>query len=174
MNESSTLLRTILSDAINLEKNGLSSYLKLARRTNNITGKNMFIQLAIDEFDHQRILEKLYAELAHQNDWPVVEMPESEFETFVPELTEKQVKIRGASGIAELEALTIASAFEQKAMNYYLEKASIVDNEKGKRFLLRLADMEKAHHTIIQAELDYITQTGFWFDIPEFRMDGKF
>ncbi|MBN1153802.1 ferritin family protein [candidate division KSB1 bacterium] len=174
MDQSTNKIRAILSEAIKLEKNGLLKYLRFARNTNDITGKNMFIQLALDEYEHQDILEKQYMNNLNNDDWQMIEIPETTLEKLAPKITPKQERIRGSSGVAEIEALHIALDFEKKAMNYYLENASILDNEAGKEYLLRLADWEKAHYNIIQAELDYINQTGFWFDIPEFRMDGKF
>ncbi len=37
----------------------------------------------------------------------------------------------------------------------------------------KLMEMEEAHYEIIQAELDSITKTGFWFQIPEFNLEEE-
>lgn len=39
---------------------------------------------------------------------------------------------------------------------------------------LRLAEWEDSHFELIQAELDYVKNTGFWFGVHEFKMDGMF
>ncbi|MCK5739570.1 hypothetical protein KAH55_10325 [bacterium] len=49
---------TALQSAILIEEHGLEIYLKFARNTRDEFGKNMFIQLALDENAHRRILEK--------------------------------------------------------------------------------------------------------------------
>jgi hypothetical protein len=33
--------------------------------------------------------------------------------------------------------------------------------------------MEQAHAALIQAEIDNITATGFWFGLPEFTLEGQ-
>jgi hypothetical protein len=33
--------------------------------------------------------------------------------------------------------------------------------------------MEAAHYALIQAEIDSIQQTGFWFGLPEFTLESE-
>jgi len=42
--------------AYEAEKEGLRMYLKLAKKCNVASGKNMFIQLALDEVDHMELI----------------------------------------------------------------------------------------------------------------------
>jgi rubrerythrin len=35
----------------------------------------------------------------------------------------------------------------------------------------RFLEIEDGHIAVVQAELDYISQTGFWFDFQEFDME---
>ncbi|MDZ7378537.1 MAG: rubrerythrin, partial [candidate division KSB1 bacterium] len=44
-----------LQTALAIEDQGLETYLKFARQTKDLTGKNMFIRLAMDEHEHRRI-----------------------------------------------------------------------------------------------------------------------
>ncbi len=37
---------------------------------------------------------------------------------------------------------------------------------------LSLAKEEELHMKILQAEIDSISQSGFWFDMQEFTMEG--
>ena len=55
-----------LKTAIEVEDNGLVTFLKFARRTKDITGKNMFIRLAMDELEHRQILEKQLNKIYHK------------------------------------------------------------------------------------------------------------
>ena len=61
-----------------VEDNGLITFLKFAKQTKDITGKNMFIQLAMDEHEHRLILEKQLNQLLEGGKWVNIEVPKSE------------------------------------------------------------------------------------------------
>lgn len=164
----------ILKTAIEIEDNGILTFLTYARQTKDATGKNMFIRLAIDEHEHRRILEKQLNQLMEGKPWQSVEIPKSEIEKVAPKIREKQQRTRGETGLQEIDALNTALDLERNAVKYFKEQAAIVDEPAAKDLFLRLAEWEEAHFDIIQAELDSIQGTGFWFGIPEFQMDGKF
>ena len=67
-----------------------------------------------------------------------------------------------------------ANTVASNAADFFRGQAEAVNHPDVKALFLRLAEWEDTHYSIIQAELDAIHDTGFWFDIPEFRMDGKF
>jgi rubrerythrin len=163
-----------LKTAIEVEDNGLFTFLKFARQTKDTTGKNMFIRLAMDELEHRRILDKQLTKLLEGGTWENVEVPHSEIEKIAPNIREKQQRTKGSSGLAELDALNTALDLEKKAAKFFREKAEIVEVPEARDLFIRLAEWEEAHFDLIQAELDSIQGTGFWFGIPEFQMDGKF
>ena len=163
-----------LKTAIEIEKNGLVTFLKFAKQTKDETGKNMFIQLALDEDEHRSILEKQLNKLLEDGVWQEVEVPKSAIERVAPKIKEKTQKIKGQSGLAEVDALNAALDLERQAAKFFREKAELVDEAAAKDLFNRLAEWEESHFDIIQAELDAINNTGFWFGIPEFQMDGKY
>ncbi|MBN2011767.1 ferritin family protein [candidate division KSB1 bacterium] len=163
-----------LQGAISIENTGLETYLRFARQTNDITGKNMFIRLAMDELEHQQILTRQLNKLAEGKQWQSENIPLSEIEQVAPTIRDKVKRIRGESGAAEIDALNTALELERKAAAYFRKHAEIIDDVNAKDLFKRLAEWEDAHYDIIQAELDAIIGTGFWFNIQEFRMDGKF
>ncbi len=164
----------ILKTAIEIEDNGILTFLTYARQTKDVTGKNMFIRLAMDEHEHRRILEKQLNQLMEGKSWQTVQIPKAEVEKVAPKIREKQQRTRGESGLQEVDALNTALDLERKAAKYFKEQAAVVDEPEARELFLRLAEWEEAHFDIIQAELDSIQGTGFWFGIPEFQMDGKF
>jgi rubrerythrin len=164
----------ILKTAIEIEDNGMETFLNFARLTKDETGKNMFIRLAQDEMQHRRILEEQLENLMEGKPITKVEIPKSEVEKVLPKIREKQKRTRGESGLLEVDALNTALDLERKAAQYFREQAELVENEDAKSLFIRLAEWEEAHYDIIQAELDSIQGTGFWFGIPEFQMDGKY
>jgi len=163
-----------LKTAIEVEDNGLLIFLKFARRTKDTTGKDMFIRLAMDELEHRRILDKQLNKLLEGGEWENVEVPYSEIEKIAPTVREKQQKTKGEAGMAEIDALNTALDLEKKAADFFREKAEMVEVAEASDLFIRLAEWEEAHFDLIQAELDSIQRTGFWFGIPEFQMDGKF
>jgi rubrerythrin len=163
-----------LQTAIEVEDNGIITFLKFARQTKETTGKNMFIRLAMDEHEHRRILEKQLHTFLENGQWEKIVIPPSELERLRPSIREKQHRTKGESGMAELDALNTALDLEKKTATFFREQAEVVTEPAAKDLFVRLAEWEEAHFDIIQAELDSIQGTGFWFGIPEFQMDGKF
>ena len=169
-NESVEALRT----AMDIEDNGLLTYLQFARQSINETGKNMFIRLAIDEHNHRIILEKQLYELLSNGNWEVIEIPKSEIEKILPAIREKQKRTKDKAELNEIDALHTAFDLERKSAQYYRENAEKFNSKEAKLLFTRLAEWEDTHIDLIQAELDSINQTGLWFGIPEFYMDGKY
>lgn len=173
MSEQATAVKA-LKTAIEIEENGLDAFLNYARQTKDLTGKNMFIRLAMDENEHRRIIEKQLNNLMEGKPLETVEIGRSEIEEVLPKIREKQQRTRGESGLLEIDALNTALDLERKAAKFFRDQADLVDDTEVKEMFLRLAEWEDAHFDLIQAELDSIQGTGFWFGIPEFQMDGKF
>ena len=157
-----------LATALEAEKQSLRGYMRLAWETQDSAGKQMFIRLATDEFEHMRLLET----------WQVDNRPpdtidRSAIERLVPRLSDKSLQIRGKSGQHQLDALNAALELEQSARDFYEEQARQTSPGPARDAFKRLAEMESAHYALLQAEIDNIQQTGFWFDLPEFTLESE-
>lgn len=153
------------------ELHGLDAYLKFAKKTKDETGKNMFIQLAIDEMDHYRILEKAYTETEVDGDLSKITVSESIIQRISPKLEDRDARIKGESGVDQVNALTTALAQERRSMELYRQQLGKPISPQAREIFQRLMEMEEAHYDLIQAELDSINETGFWFQIPEFDLE---
>jgi len=160
-----------LKKAIMVEKEAMKKYMEYAKATKNLAGKNMFITLALDEWNHMSILEKQLDSIVGSGSWYSAEIPISEIESLVPKLKETRTKSNGDSGVTDIEALTTALREEREANSYYLKQAELMTDVAAKNMYMRLAEMEDAHYQIIEAEIDGIKDNGFWLGIPEFTMD---
>jgi rubrerythrin len=158
----------ILDRAIEAEKLSLITYLGFALKTDDLSGKDMFLRLAIDEFSHMRILGEQRTGLCDAGCWREVDVERSEIEDLIPKLQEDGLKIQGASGMNAIEALKIALKSEEEAEKYYRKHADEVEDESARKILRRLAETEAAHRQLIQAEIDYIEGTGYWFGVREY------
>lgn len=160
-----------LEIALNAEKVGLKTYLDFGYQTKDESGKNMFIRLAADEFEHMTILEKQRDSIQQKECWIKVKLEKSEIEKLTPALKGKIKKVKGSEGLDQMSALRTALDLEDRAIKFYREQAQLSTDPKAKDMYERLVTMEQAHYELIQAEIDYIEKTGFWFNLREFSLE---
>jgi len=160
-----------LEIAINAEKTGLKTYLDFGYKTKDESGKNMFMRLASDEFEHMTILEKQRESIQEKECWITVKLAKSDIEKLVPEIKAKSAKIKGTEGLDQMSALRTALDLEDRAIKFYREQAQASSDPKAKDMYEQLVKMEQAHYELIQAEIDYIEKTGFWFNLREFSLE---
>ena len=160
-----------LKKAIMVEKAAMKKYMEYANATKDMSGKDMFVTLALDEWNHMSILEKQLGRISGSDSWSNAEIPKSEIELLVPKLKERKIRNNGESGVSDLGALSTALREEREANEYYLKQAGLMTDAAAKKMYLRLAKMEDAHYQIIEAEIDGIRGSGFWLGFPEFTMD---
>lgn len=72
--------------------------------------------------------------------------------------------------IPELELLKKALDAEIKTSNFYKEMVRTLDGE-GQALFKRFVEIEEGHEAIVQAEINTVSNLGFWFDTPEFRLE---
>jgi rubrerythrin len=157
-----------LATAIEAEKQSLRTYLQLGWDTHDASGKQMFIRLATDEFEHMRLIET----------WPgdqhaSAAIAASTIEHLVPRLSDRSLRIRGTEGQNQLSALQAALELERSAQTFYAEQALKTQEGPTRSMFARLAEMEAAHYALIQAEIDSIQETGFWFGLREFTLESE-
>jgi len=141
----------ILGTALELERKGFRFYIEAEKKTENQTGKKMFSQLAKEEEEHIERLKKMFKDLYPQRsdkDIPLFDVEVSEY-------------------TGEVEALKIAAKMEKKSIEFYTDWA------KGnlESLFSELIEIEKEHLELLQAELDYVQRTGFWFDYFESSLE---
>jgi rubrerythrin len=160
-----------LTTAIEAEKQSLRNYLEFAWNTHDASGKQMFIRLATDEFEHVRLLETQQTSLTQSGGWQPVDLQATAIERLAPRLSDKSLRIRGTEGQNQLSALNTALDLEQSAQAFYENQGRRTQAEPARALFARLAEMEAAHYALIQAEIDNIQQTGFWFGLREFSLE---
>ncbi|MFO7890494.1 MAG: ferritin family protein [bacterium] len=167
-------LEQILKTAMEVEINGMSTFNNLAHKTQNENGKKMFQQLAKDEEEHQAILKNQLEHLTKNGTWKEIQIPQSKVQSLIPKLREKQIRTKGEAKLGEIDALNTALDLERKTAQFFRDQAEKVKDSQAKDMFLRLAEWEDSHFDLIQAELDSVKNTGMWFGVPAFRMDGQY
>jgi rubrerythrin len=170
-NESAVEILKAFTIAKEVELLGLDVYLDFASQTHDTTGKNMFLQLAKDEMMHYRILDEAYKKQDNDASLSDIVIKDSIIQRIVPTLETRDSRVKGKKGLDQENALEAALTQERKAFELfrgYFEKSKAPDTRV---IFQKLMDMEQAHYDLIQAELDSIRETGFWFSIPEFDLE---
>ena len=170
-------LLEVIEAGIELEKKGLLNYLNFAHQSKSITGKNVFIQLAKDEYEHMRILEDLKKKQLEGGTFELPKLPKRVMEKLEevlvkPEHKEQTLKDKG--NLNDVDALKMALDFEKRASAMYEELAKKATDEETKKLAQSLSKWEDSHYDLIQAEIDSITNTGFFMGIKGFEMSERY
>ena len=159
--------------AMETEKRGLEAYLNFAHQTVDETGKNMFILLARDELEHFEVIEKVLSGLQISGRWADIKLRKSLVERVVPKLRGRDMRVKGKRGIDQVQALQAGLEQERRSIELYRSQLATATDQLARKTFRKLMEMEEAHFDIIQAELDNITETGFWFQVPEFNLEEE-
>lgn len=173
MKDMSDQVINVVKEAIKLEINGRSFFDHAAEITQNELGKKMFKKLAQDEIEHLNTFGELFSSIIGGEGWKkFVEEEELRGEySLIDELT---LKVEKEEKKGELGAIRIGMELERKAIDFFEKSAKEASDATAKEIFRRICEEEKLHYDLLQAQYDYVTESGFWFDIAEFQMDGKY
>lgn len=82
-----------------------------------------------------------------------------------------RVAARQGSYAAELDSLHQARAAEKETSALYRQMVLELPPE-GQALFGRFLEIEDEHVTVVQAEIDSVSQMGFWFDLREFDLEA--
>ena len=165
-------VKILISEAIKLEVNGQAFFNHAAEATSNELGKKMFVRLAQEEVKHLETFSRLFSSVIKSDDWKKQVRSE---ELKGPSAVIQQLadRMKRAEGKSEVEALRIGMELEQKAIDFFSGTAGMAD-EAARQIFEKIADEERFHYDLLQAQYDSVTGSGFWLDSSEFKMDGQY
>jgi rubrerythrin len=166
-------VKEFIREAIKLEIRGQEFFLHAAAATSNSLGKKMFLGLAEAEVKHLEVFKKLFSEVIQSDDWKKF-VSEEELRGKSAVIEELAARLRKADDKSDLEALRIGMELELKAIDFFKGCAAKGDDPAAKAIFLKIADEERFHYDLIQAQHDSVSSSGFWLDSAEFQMDGKY
>ncbi len=164
----------IIHRGIYREKDAIRAYIKFAKAVKDPKAKNVLINLADDEVGHLTKLERHLMNIIRNQPWllPKAEEIEAVAEVFRSSAyQDKEIREEDLGKADEIDILKIAVEREIIANRYYLDLAERSQEPEAKGMFLSLAKEEELHMKILQAEIDSIGQSGFWFDMQEFTME---
>jgi len=70
----------------------------------------------------------------------------------------------------ERQVLSVALGLEQETSDYYRRLVARLEGEQ-REFFARFLEIEDGHVAIVQAEIDYLSNNGCWFEFSEFNQE---
>ena len=107
--------------AMEAEKEAYQNYSKMAKKTRNPKGRDMFQQLSEFEMNHYQKLKDLLKSLQEKGEWILYEGTNLKKKT----LPLKAEKPKGQEQLTDMDALKIAIREEKKAQAYYRSMAEL-------------------------------------------------
>ncbi len=164
-------LEEAIKTAINYEIKVRDLYLGSLDNIRDETGRRVFSVLGKEEQGHIDFLEAKLAEWRQSG-----KVKDAKLETVVPakKIIDAGVKKLDAHLAprdfgTEMEMLRKALALEEETSNFYRKMVAQLksDGELFGRFI----EIEEGHQAIVQAEIDYLTRSGTFFDFQEFSLE---
>jgi rubrerythrin len=148
-------LRESIEVAIYREIGARNFYRRISEEIKNSEGVEKFAQLSSDEEGHRVKLEAWFERLVGEKFTAKDEkIEQSEIHGF---------KIDEQTGA--LEALNIAITAEERAREFYAERAEKTDIPELKELFANLSEEEAGHFNLLEAERNAIIGGFYWFDI---------
>jgi rubrerythrin len=170
-------LEKAIKTAIEFETRVKAVYKEASEQVTNPVGKKVFEALAEEEQGH---LDYLNYKL---DEWKTDgKLTPTNLGTKMPKreaIESETKKIEGKvhshdedrSKNTELKMLNNALAVETETGNFYKQMVRELPAE-GQELFARFVEIEEGHLAIVQAEIDYISGPGYWFDFREFDLAG--
>jgi rubrerythrin len=169
-------LEEAITTALDYEGKVYRTYREAMERATNEVGRRVFKTLCDEEKGHLDYLRQRLDEWRSTGTVTVEEL-----DTAIPDIPaihegvqrlRERVAGKPTSKIGtELEMLRRALQVENETSAFYQQMVRSLDAE-GKRLFERFVEIEEGHKAIVQAEIDYVSGTGFWFDTKEFDLSG--
>jgi rubrerythrin len=159
--------------AIEFEKKVHKVYSDAAAKISDPIGQRIFRQLAKEEAGHLSYLQDRLAEWQKNGHVNIRELP-----TVVPDkkrIAEGHKRLANSMkskrpAASEVEFLRRAFEAEKETSAFYHQMVSELSGDHQQLFA-RFVEIEEGHLTIVQAEIDSVQGTGFWFDMQEFDLE---
>ena len=164
----------ILRNAIEMEMEGKEFFRNAAERMKYPRTKDMFKSLVKQEQRHVRVLEEELSRLQDGKGWIA---PTSVKDSRKSSQSHEVFEGAKASASAldpkatELEAIKLGMDIEKRSIEYYRRAGEEVESEEARRVFGWLVGEEAGHLTILKAEYDIRSRSGFYFDSPEFSLE---
>ena len=161
-----------IQTAINYETNIRDIYRNAAQSVLDPEGRRFFKMMGDDEQYHLDYLNERLKTWQETGKLSVEKL-----DSIVPskEMVRKETeKIKARMAAQDLSSIKVilgrALQAEVETSRFYEEMVKKMTRD-GQQMFARFLEIEENHIAAVQAELDYITHTGYWFNFKEFDME---
>jgi rubrerythrin len=170
-------LEEAIKTAIEYEGKVHKAYVEAMERTTHEVGRRVFSTLCEEEKGHLAYLKDRLDEWQRDGAITVAELQtvipsREQIAAGVERLRDKLSGAPSGKQDLELELLRKALAAEVETSEFYQRMVNTLDGD-GQRLFQRFVEIETGHQAIVQAEIDFISGSGFWFDTPEFSLEKE-
>ncbi len=157
----------IFEFALEKEKYSLDYYNQLKNKTNNKGLGSIFSMLADEEKKHVEVVKQMQ----HQTPQTVSETNVLGNATAIFEKMKESMQTFD-DDLGEVELYEKARDIEEKARQFYLEKADVVTNESHREVFRKLAAEEKKHFLLLERICDFVARPKWFLENAEmYRFD---
>lgn len=161
-----------IKTAIVYEKKIRDIYLEGGKAVKDDHGRSFFQAMSTDEQRHVDYLEYKLTQWSETG-----KLVPEKLETTIPsrEAIRKGVKrvkhqMQGEDRGIKQQQLARALKVEIETSEFYRRMVAELSDE-GRELFSRFLEIEESHIEAVQFELDYVSTTGYWFNIKEFDME---
>jgi len=165
-------LEEAITTGIEFEKQVSELYRNAMEKSTDPIGKRIFRVLADEELKHLNYLESRLDELRRTG-----AITAEKLDTALPSeqmirkgISRLETRMTSKDKGSELQMLGKALKVEQDTTDFYRRMARELSDE-GQKIFARFVEIEEGHLAVVQEEIDYLSRTGYWFDIKEFDME---
>ena len=164
---------SILKTAVEMELQGMDFYGRAASKMRNLRGKEMFLSLVNQERVHAEILQDQVDRLSKDKVWLPLKRLKNEASGYPTSVFQdkdiKKIVIGPDAG--ELDVIKLGMEVEKKSVEFYRSAGIGIRSKNAQDIFNWLVAQETGHLTILQAEYDYRTKSGFYMGDPEFSLE---
>lgn len=161
-----------IQTAIGYETKIRDIYRNAAESVSDPTGRKFFKMLGDDEHHHIEYLIdrlKLWQKTGKLSAGKLVSaIPSKEI---IQKETEKVKVYMSKDDLSSIKVILGRALKAEVETSSFYEKMVHEMTDEGQIMFARFLEIEESHIAAVQAELDYITNTGYWFDFKEFDME---
>lgn len=164
-----------LKTALEFEHKVLKVYEEAAKKAADPIGQQVFQVMAKEEAGHVAYLESRLAEWQKGGHISLEEIKSvvPDKERIAAGKRQMAKPVRGTPASAtEVDYLRKALAAEQETSAFYRAMVGEVAEDRRALFA-RFLEIEEGHVAIVEAELDAVSGSGFWFGIKEFDLERE-
>lgn len=157
-----------------MEREGKAFFEDVGKNAKHQRTRDTFMSLVKQEQRHMDILGEELRRLEQGKDWASLRDMKASAPTY-PKLSvfkDKDIRRKKFDPEAgELDALKFGIEIEQKSIDYYRKAGLESEEPKARELFNWLVGEEGGHLTILNAEYEYRTKSGFYYDNMEFSLE---